>query len=73
MEKFKILREKLNNKNNILKHLTKILLAILVIFLVGIRIYFGNQKQDFFMDEFFSYTLMNMKEGNRNDTNGKII
>ena len=38
-------------------------LIIIILILVGIRVYFGYQKEDFFMDETFSYTLMNMKEG----------
>ena len=38
-------------------------LIIIILILIGIRVYFGYQKEDFFMDETFSYTLMNMKEG----------
>ena len=38
-------------------------LVIIILILIGIRVYFGYQKEDFFMDETFSYTLMNMKEG----------
>ena len=38
-------------------------LILIILILIGIRVYFGYQKEDFFMDETFSYTLMNMKEG----------
>ena len=38
-------------------------LIIIILILIGIRVYFGYQKEDFFMDETFSYTLMNMKAG----------
>ena len=38
-------------------------LIIIILILIGIRVYFGYQKEDFCMDETFSYTLMNMKEG----------
>ena len=38
-------------------------LIIIILILIGIRVYFGYQKEDFFMDATFSYTLMNMKEG----------
>lgn len=52
------MEELIIDKKKIFKYL-----IIIILILVGIRVYFGYQKEDFFMDETFSYTLMNMKEG----------
>ena len=52
------MEEILKDRKKALKYL-----IIIILILVGIRIYFGYQKEDLFMDETFSYTLMNMKEG----------
>ena len=52
------MEELIIDKKKVLKYL-----IIIILILIGIRVYFGYQKEDFFMDETFSYTLMNMKEG----------
>ena len=52
------MEELIIDKKKIFKYL-----IIIILILIGIRVYFGYQKEDFFMDETFSYTLMNMKEG----------
>jgi hypothetical protein len=40
-----------------------IVLIIIIIACVGIRIYYGNQKEGYHIDELYSYTLMNVKGG----------
>lgn len=40
-----------------------VIFVSLLILTVGVRIYFGMQKEDFFMDETFSYALMNNEYG----------